>query len=652
MGLLIYEFIFESHYFFSQFSAFFRRSVREPFFEFSYFFQDIHSNIINKNSEDILKLLITCENMTFGYDGEPILENINFTINEGDRIGFIGGNGEGKTTLIKLILSSLSPDSGRIILKNGMQIGYLEQNSDFPSEKSVYDEMKSVFKEDIKAVENLNELSVKISASESGSDEYRILSAKYEHLNRFIDSRDSYNYDVKIKTVLNGMGFEKRYNQKISTMSGGEKTKLKLCRLLLENPEILILDEPTNHLDIKTLFWLEDYLNSFKGALFIVSHDRYFLDKLANKIYELEYKKLSEFKGNYSKYKILKAEKTALIQKEYEKQQAERAHMQEFVDRFRYKATKAKSAQSRIKQLDKMEIIEKPKLPPSPPAFRFSYEERPYEKVLEIKSLTLSAGEKTLIKDGNLLVKRGEKCAVVGDNGTGKSTLIRRIVNGGDTAILTARFVKIAYYDQENANLNPENTVLAELWERHVSWSQTEIRNILARLRLDEGDVDKKVKFLSGGERAKLALAVFEAEKGNFLILDEPTNHLDLAARESLEEAIKNFDGTVLFVSHDRYFIQSIADKIAEISDGHITEFKGNYEEYNSYKRSLADKVAPEKKTEEKIKDTSYKSKSERAAEAEKETAYKRDRKTNRFTRKRRGKYKRRNRDERGGFRL
>lgn len=567
-------------------------------------------------------MLITCENMTFGYDGVPILENINFTINEDDRIGFIGGNGEGKTTLIKLILSYLTPDSGKIILKNGIKIGYLEQNSDFPSAKSVYDEMKSVFDADIKVIQNLHDLSVKLSSAKDGSDEYRILSAKYENLNKLIYSRDSYNYDVKIKTVLNGMGFEKCYEQKISTMSGGEKTKLKLCRLLLENPEILILDEPTNHLDIKTLFWLEDYLISFKGALFIVSHDRYFLDKLTNKIYELEYKKLSEFKGNYSKYKILKAERNALIQKEYEKQQTERAHMQEFVDRFRYKATKAKSAQSRIKQLDKMEIIEKPKLPPSPPKFRFSYEERPYEKVLEIKSLTLSAGEKTLIKDGNLLVTRGEKCAVVGDNGTGKSTLIRQIVKGGNPAILTARFVKIAYYDQENANLNPENTVLSELWERHVSWSQTEIRNILARLKLDEGDVDKKVKFLSGGERAKLALAVFEAERGNFLILDEPTNHLDLAARESLEEAIKNFDGTVLFVSHDRYFIQSIADKIAEISKGEITEFKGSYEEYNAYKHSLhspSDKEnLPEKKAAEKSKETSYKSKSERAAEARK----------------------------------
>ncbi len=567
-------------------------------------------------------MLITSDHTTFGYDGVPILENISFTVNENDRIGLIGNNGEGKTTLIKVILGQLEPDGGKIILKNGIRIGYLEQNGEFSSEKTVFEEMKEIFKEDARAIESVHELALTIANADEASNEYRILSARYENLNKLIASRDSYHYEVKIKTVLNGMGFERKYDQKIATMSGGEKTRLKLCRLLLEEPELLILDEPTNHLDVKTLFWLEDYLSSFKGALFIVSHDRYFLDKLTNKIYEIEYKRLNEYKGNYSKYKLLKAEKTAFLEKEYEKQQVEIAHVQDFIDRNRYQATKAKSAQSRIKQLDKMDVIEKPKLPPTPPRFTFTYDEKPYEKVLEIKDLNLKTGGKELIAKGNLFVKRGEKCAVVGDNGTGKSTLIREIVAARNPAISTSKFVRIAYYDQENENLNPDNTVLNELWGRHASWSQTDIRNILAQVKLDAEDVDKKISVLSGGERAKLALAVFECERGNFLILDEPTNHLDLAARESLEEALKAFDGTVLFVSHDRYFIQAIADKIAEISDNAIHEFKGAYEEYNSYQRKTADERAnaqtepKEDKGKESV--SSYRSKAERAAEAAK----------------------------------
>lgn len=565
-------------------------------------------------------MLITSENMTFGYDGVPILENISFTINEGDRIGLIGSNGEGKTTLIKLILSVLEPDSGKIYLRSGVRAGYLEQNGEFSSERTVYEEMKEVFKEDARAINSLHELSVKISLEKEGTDEYRILSAKYENLNKIIASRDSYNYEIRIKTVLNGMGFEDSYDQKISTMSGGEKTRLKLCRLLLENPEILILDEPTNHLDIKTLFWLEDYLTSFKGALFVVSHDRYFLDKLTNKTFELEYGKLSEYKGNYTKYKILKSEKVAMIEKEYEKQRAEIAHIQDFIDRNRYQATKAKSAQSRIKTLEKMEIIEKPKLPPTPPRFIFRYDDRPYEKVLEITNLHLSVEGKTLLENANLLVKRGEKCALVGDNGTGKSTLIREIVFNRNPSISTSRFVKIAYYDQENANLDKDNTVLYELWGRHSTWSQTDVRNILAQVKLDAEDMDKKVAVLSGGERAKLALAVFECERGNFLVLDEPTNHLDLPARESLEAALKEFDGTILFVSHDRYFIQSIADKIAEIDGKDVREFKGSYDEYNLYKKKLNEEKAEVEYVarEEKSADPTngYRNKADRAKDA------------------------------------
>ena len=567
-------------------------------------------------------MLVSAENMAFGFAGSPLLEKIDFTLSEGDRVGLIGPNGEGKTTLIRLILSELEPEDGRIFVKNGIRIGYLAQNGGYDSENTVFEEMKEIFAEDIRALDSLRETEKKIAAAEEGSDEYRALSGKYEALNKLIAARDSYRYEIRIRTVLNGMGFSEFYNQRISTMSGGEKTRLKLCRLLLEEPELLILDEPTNHLDIKTLFWLEEYLAAFRGAILTVSHDRYFLDKIVKEIYELENGRLCVFKGNYTKYKLLKAEKNARLLKEYEKQQEEIAHLQDYVDRNLVRATTAKSALSRVKKLEKMEVLEKPKLPPSPPRFSFSYAERPYERVLEVAALELKAGERTLLKNASFTVMRGEKCAVVGDNGTGKSTLVREIVRGKNPAIKAGRFVKIACYDQENANLNPENTVLGELWERHVLWEQTKVRNILAQMKLDAGDMDKKVKMLSGGERAKLALAVFECENGNFLILDEPTNHLDLPARESLEDALKAFDGTVLFVSHDRYFIQALAGKIVELADGKIAEFKGTYEEYNACKSAAKEAKEAEEKAAlpaaPKPKDGGYRTKEERAAETKK----------------------------------
>ena len=567
-------------------------------------------------------MLVSAENMAFGFAGSPLLEKIDFTLSEGDRVGLIGPNGEGKTTLIRLILSELEPEDGRIFVKNGIRIGYLAQNGGYDSENTVFEEMKEIFAEDIRALDSLRETEKKIAAAEEGSDEYRALSGKYEALNKLIAARDSYRYEIRIRTVLNGMGFSEFYNQRISTMSGGEKTRLKLCRLLLGEPELLILDEPTNHLDIKTLFWLEEYLAAFRGAILTVSHDRYFLDKIVKEIYELENGRLCVFKGNYTKYKLLKAEKNARLLKEYEKQQEEIAHLQDYVDRNLVRATTAKSALSRVKKLEKMEVLEKPKLPPSPPRFSFSYAERPYERVLEVAALELKAGERTLFKDASFTVMRGEKCAVVGDNGTGKSTLVREIVRGKNPAVKAGRFVKIACYDQENANLNPENTVLGELWERHVLWEQTKVRNILAQVKLDAGDMDKKVKMLSGGERAKLALAVFECENGNFLILDEPTNHLDLPARESLEDALKAFDGTVLFVSHDRYFIQALAGKIVELADGKIAEFKGTYEEYNACKAAAKEAKEAEEKAAlpaaPKPKDGGYRTKEERAAETKK----------------------------------
>ena len=572
-------------------------------------------------------MLISSENVSFGFNGDVLLQDVSFVLSEKERVGLIGGNGEGKTTLLRLILGELEAESGVLTRKNGIRIGYLAQNGGYESENTVFEEMRSIFAEDIHALKTLREVESQIARTDERSTEYKSLVSKYDHLNRFIAARDSYHFEVKIRTVLNGMGFGEVYEQRISTMSGGEKTRLKLCRLLLEEPQLLILDEPTNHLDMKTLFWLEEYLATFKGAILTVSHDRYFLDKLVTLVYELEHKKLAVFKGNYTKYKQLKAEKTARLLKEYEKQQEERAHMQEYVDRNLVRASTTKMAQSRRKALEKMDLIEKPLLPPPPPRFTFTYTEKPYENVLEINALKLMAGEKTLCGNVSFSLKRGEKCAVVGDNGTGKSTLVKELVKNKNAAIRFGRFVKIACYDQENANLNSNNTVLAELWERHVSFDQTRVRGVLAQAGLGAEDMDKKVRMLSGGERAKLALAVFACENGNVLFLDEPTNHLDLPARESLESALKDFDGTVLFVSHDRYFIRALCSKVLELDGGVATCYNGGYDEYTALKNAEKQETqrvpAPTLSTSTAEKTEYFKSKEERAAEAKKRTRIK-----------------------------
>lgn len=563
-------------------------------------------------------MLTALENVRFGYKDEVLFENVNFTLSEGERIGLIGGNGEGKTTLLKLILGKLVPDEGNVFFKNGARAGYLEQTGGFDSGKTVFEEMTGVFTQEREALQSLRDTEEKIAALSDHGETFRILSAKYDNLNKFIAATDAYSYEVHIKTVLNGMGFEKYYDRVVHTMSGGEKTRLKFCKLLLEQPDLLVLDEPTNHLDVKTLFWLEDYLSSYKGAILVVSHDRYFLDRIVQKTAELENKRLTEYKGNYSRYKILKAERNAAQKKEYEKQREQIAHMQEYVDKNLVRASTTKMAQSRRNALEKMERIEKPFVASPPPRFHFTYAEKPYENVLKIENLTLRAGEKTLFENGNALIKRGEKCALTGDNGTGKSTLIKQIVCGGKREIVLGRAVKIAYYDQENNNLNPSDTVLEELWRRHVLSSQTDVRAALARAGLNAEDVDKTVGSLSGGERAKLALAVFEAEHGNFLILDEPTNHLDLEARESLESALKEFDGTVLFVSHDRYFIRALASKMLILENGGMREFKGGYEEFLSAEKKLSEAKKETPSPDSTKNSDSFKSRQARAEEAKK----------------------------------
>ena len=566
-------------------------------------------------------MLISCENVRFGYDDKIILDDVCFTLSEGERVGLIGPNGEGKTTLIRLLAGALEPDAGKIVKKSGLRIGWLEQNGGLESDKTVYAEMQSVFAPVYKAMDEQRGIGARLAQVEEGSREAQALAARYEQLEKQIAAADGYNAEVRIRTVLGGMGFADRLEQRICTMSGGEKTRLKLCRLLLEQPEILFLDEPTNHLDVSTMYWLEEYLKSYRGAIFTVSHDRFFLDAAVGKILELENCRVRAFRGNYSKYKILKAELYEHELKEYEKQQEEIAALQDYVARNIVRATTAKSAQSRVKRLESMERLEKPLPPPRPPKFAFAADERSEERTLSVEGLTLTAGGRTLLQNANFSLRRGEKAAVVGENGAGKSTLIRAIVQGNDPAVRVGRFTKIGYYDQENADIDPAETVLGALWHRHTYMSQTQARSMLAQAKLCEDDIEKPVSSLSGGERAKLALVLLEAQRANLLILDEPTNHLDLQARESLEAALRAFEGTLLFVSHDRYFIQNIAGRIIELANGELTCYPCDYEAYTAQKRAADQAAEAQAKAEKQEaraaqKDASHRTKAERAQEA------------------------------------
>ncbi len=530
-------------------------------------------------------MLINLKNTTFGYDAENIFENVNLSINLKDRIGLIGTNGAGKTTLLKLILGELSPNIGEISKKSNLSMACLKQNTGLNSEKSVYDEMNSVFDSVHNALREKEQIAFELSKHQDSSKEFSVCAQKLAEIDSFLYAKDAFNVDVKIKTILNGMGFQNCYSQIVSTMSGGEKTRLALCKLLLEEPELLILDEPTNHLDFQTLQWLETYLSTYKGAILIVSHDRYFLDNMVSKIWELEDKEISSYTGNYSKFRQTKKEIVACRQKEFQKQSEKISAMKEYAEKNIVRATTSKSAKSRLHQLENIEILEKPKTFHKTAKFKFSMDYESNKIVLTVENASLQIENKVLLSDASFQVKRQERVAIIGANGAGKSTLLKEILSRKNRAIRFGKDVKTAYYDQENLNLDFNNTVIDELWGKFRGKTQTEVRSILGGLLLDENDIQKQIKVLSGGERAKLGFALIMADTANTLILDEPTNHLDLETREALEEGLKNFDGTIIFVSHDRYFLNQIATKIVEIENKTIKEFVGNFVQYEKQKK-------------------------------------------------------------------
>ncbi len=533
-------------------------------------------------------MLIQIKSGQFRFGDVTIFNNVNLDVNEGDNIGVVGANGAGKSTLLNCIVGDLELFSGSLYKRNGLTIGFLRQNCNFTSSNTLFDEMMTVFNRQTKLLAEINAVATEMSLCDADGTDYQRLADKYHKLTVEADVSEAYDTEVKVRTVINGMGMGEFSDRIVDTLSGGEKTKAALCKLLLQRPELLILDEPTNHLDYKTLDWLETFLSDKKSTLIVVSHDRYFLDKLCTTVWDVQHREIQTYKGNYTKYKYLKAERQENQAREYEKQQKEIAKLTDYIARNKVRASTADMAKSREKTLEKMEIIEAPKRDEKPPCFKFDYSTESSEFPLTIANLTLGYGARRLLDNVNLTLKRGERVALLGLNGTGKSTLIKRIaaLKPEDAGkIVFGKNVRMGYYDQENINLDGSKRVIDQLWFDNTKMSQTEVRNLLARVTLGADDVYKLVSDLSGGERAKLGLAMIMAKDNNLLLLDEPTNHLDLPSREALEEALKRYTGTLLFVSHDRYFVNSLASKIAVLENSAVNCYEGNYDSYISRKQ-------------------------------------------------------------------
>ena len=568
-------------------------------------------------------MLVSVHELCKSFSDNQIFNNVNLTIEDKCRYGLIGVNGAGKSTLLSILFEEMDYDSGEIYKKNGLTLGFLKQNSGLERDSSIIIEMRKVFEDVLKAEQDLRKIENEMSVlSDHESTEYKRLAAQYSQKQAYFDSRDGYNIDVKIKTVLNGMGFSERdLDTPINILSGGEKTRLAIAKLLLEEPELLVLDEPTNHLDFRTLSWLEEYLKDYKGAIFVISHDRYFLDKIVDNIFELTQKRIDTYKGNYSAYLKQKDERMERALKEYEAQQEEIARLQTYVDKNIARVSTSASAKSRLKILENMEVLENPEYYDKKIKLKFEKTKEPFKDVLTVKDLTVSVGDekKELCKNINLSVKRGEKIAVIGDNGIGKSSLfktIQNIIPHYEGSIEWGRNTSISYYEQENLNLNPEKQAIDELWDRFPHIPEAQIRRMLGNVLLTKEDVFKPVKVISGGERARLALCIIMLEKSNVLLLDEPTNHLDLNSKEVLEEAMRETDATMLFISHDRYLLNKVPDKIIEITKSGAVIYDGNYEYYKE-RQNFIKKELPEIKEKPKKQESSYRSKEQRRIDAQ-----------------------------------
>ena len=576
-------------------------------------------------------MLVSLNNINKFYNGAQVLDNINLTIDENDRIGLVGNNGCGKSTLLKIITGSVEPDrftekDGIVSFAGKTSVGYLEQMGGLDSESTVMEEMQKVFEPVNKAIARLREIELAMAEGDNSCDD------EYHQLTSWVEAVDGYNTEVKIRTILSGMGFsEEELSRTVSGFSGGEKTRLCICRLLLEEPNLLILDEPTNHLDFKTIMWLEDYLRTYKGAILVVSHDRYFLDKLCSSICEIERGTLRRYRGNYSAFVRQREENDVRQEREYQQQQKEIAKMEDYVARNLVRASTTKMAQSRRRQLEKIERIERPVHDTKSAKIRFTYALEPPLDVLKVKGVDISVGEgsqkKTLVDTIDFEVRRGEKIGIIGDNGIGKSTLLK-IIQGLLPHKGIVRWnsnVKISYFEQESTNLNKALSVMEELHSRYPSMSDLEVRSLLAQVRLVGENVFKETGVISGGERAKLCFAIMMQEHGNVLILDEPTNHLDLSTKEAIEEALQEYTGTEIFVSHDRYLLSKIADRLIELTPGGYRLHNYGFEKYldvlreeqaEKKRQADAEKQAKAAENAKAQAAKTYRSKQQRSADA------------------------------------
>ena len=540
-------------------------------------------------------LLLQVQQLSKYFGADLVLSNIKLEIREGDRAALVGRNGAGKSTLLKIIAGELSHDSGQVVKPKDVTIGYLEQHTSLESELTIWEEMLSVFSEVRNMEKELRKIEQKLSdpANYEREGAYERLLSEYDRLQEQFKKIGGYQYESDIRSVLHGFQFfEEDYDRNIARLSGGQKTRLALAKLLLSKPDLLILDEPTNHLDIETMAWLEKYLQNYPGALLIVSHDRYFLDQIVSLVYELSRHEMAVYHGNYSKYLEQKAERFEQEMKLYEKQQGEIAKLQDFIQRNLARASTTKRAQSRRRKLEKMNIMDRPEGDAKSASFSFTIEKQSGNDVLSVSEASIGYNGQTLANHINIRLTRGDSVALVGPNGIGKSTLLKSIIKKIPFLSGEIRYganVQFGYYDQEQANLSTNRTVLQELWDRYPLMKEKEVRSVLGNFLFTQDDVLKTVSSLSGGEKARLTLAILMLQKANVLILDEPTNHLDLDSKEVLENALVDYPGTILFVSHDRYFINRIATKVIELSTEGTTEFLGDYDYYVNKKTEMAE---------------------------------------------------------------
>lgn len=541
-------------------------------------------------------ILLQTSKLTKLYSGTPILENVQFEVKKGERIAVVGRNGAGKSTLLKMIADEIDFDSGEIHKPQSVNLGYFAQSSHVNSDDTIYNEMLKVFSKTLQLKQQLEELSFKMAELDPTTDAYLKIIDQYQNMNHQFELMSGYTYEAEINNILNRFKFnEIGFEQKISNLSGGQKTRLALAKLLLQKPDVLILDEPTNHLDIDTIEWLEGYLKKYSGSVVIVSHDRFFIDQIATTIYEIEYRKCTKYKGNYSDYIDQKAVAYTSLMKQYEKQQKEISKMEDFISRNIVRASTTKQAQSRRKKLEKMDRIEIPKVNDKSIGITFEIDRRSGNDVLKVNNLSVGYDNQVITDDLNFQINRLDRVALIGPNGIGKSTILKTVAQSlpplaGD--IYFGKSLDMGYFDQEQANLNSNNTVLNEVWNCFPGRLEKDIRTLLGNFLFTGDDVFKTVNQLSGGEKVRLTLCKLMLEKNNFLLLDEPTNHLDIDSKEMLELSLEDYEGTVFFISHDRYFIDKIATRILEVTPHGVSSYIGNYSEYTEKKQQLAEKEA------------------------------------------------------------